>query len=104
MSVAMLVLLEFEPRFTCTRGEHPAGLYQCLHEIVVSGCLGVADPPLPCSQWELLNWRKNSAAALVFARLLPLRPEHGQPAPGVESLTPEHFRWAACHFRAGITV
>ena len=104
MSVAMLLLLEFEPRFTCTRGEHLAGLYKCHHEIVVCECLGGADPPPPCSQWELLNWKKDSAAALIFARLLPLRHEHGQPAPGVETLTPEHFRWAACHFQASITV
>ena len=28
--MAMLVLLELEPRFTCTRGEHPAGLYKAI--------------------------------------------------------------------------
>jgi hypothetical protein len=102
MLVAMLVLLVFVPTFTCTQGEHPAEFCMCNHEFVACICLDEADDTLPCSQWELLTWKKESAAALVFARLLPLRHDHRQPAPGGGSLTPEHFRWAACHFQAGL--
>ena len=44
------------------------------------------------SLWERQTWRKDSAAALIFARLLPLSKEKSQPSARLERLPPEHFR------------